>query len=321
VSTVRTNLKHWLPLVFKLAIGALLAWGLHRTILSALDDLREQGWRASSLRPAWLAAAGGLYLLAFVPSAFFWRHVLATLGQPPHVVPALRAYYIGHLGKYVPGKAMVIVLRAACLRSEGVGTAVATASVFYETLSTMAVGALLAATILAVWHRDQVQLVLVALALAIVAGAPAAPGIFQWLARLAGIERVAPGVIDRLGGLSYRSLLVWWLAVAAGWCLLGASLWATLQSIEYTPTLGPAREIVLCTAVAALSIVAGFASMIPGGIGVRELVILELLAPAVGSGPALVCAVLSRLTGLVSELMISIILYPVGRGRELGTAE
>jgi glycosyltransferase 2 family protein len=311
VSTTRTNLKRWLPAALKLAIVALLAWGLHRTILSAFEDLREQGSILASLRPAWLAAAGGLYLLAFVPSALFWRHVLAILGHPPRIVPLTRAYYIGHLGKYVPGKAMVVVLRAGCLRGEGVGAAAATASVFYETLSTMAVGALVAAAILAVWHRDQVELVLIALALAVAAGAPALPGVFQWIARLAGIERAAPGVIGRLSGLSIRGLLIWWLAIAIGWCLLGASLWATLQSIEYTPTLAAGREIVLCTAVGALSIVAGFASMIPGGIGVRELVMLELLAPAVGSGPALVCAVLARLAWLVAELAISTILYPM----------
>lgn len=311
VTSTRTTLKRWLPLAFKLAVVALLTWGLHRTIQAALEDLREQGWTLSSVRPAWLFAACGLYLLAYVPSACYWRHVLAILGQPPRVLPTMRAYYIGHLGKYVPGKAMVVLLRAGCLRGEGVSAAAATASVFYETLTMMAVGALVAAVILVVWHHDQVELVLIALALAVAAGAPVVPAVFQRLSRLAGIERAAPGVIGRLSGLTIRGLLVWWLAIAIGWFLLGASLWATLESIEYTPTLATGREIVLCTAVAALSIVAGFASMIPGGLGVRELVMLQLLAPAVGNGPALVCAVLSRLVWLVAELAISTILYRV----------
>jgi glycosyltransferase 2 family protein len=46
---------------------------------------------------------------------------------------------------------------------------------------------------------------------------------------------------------------------------------------------------------------------------VRDAVLLELLAPAVGKGPALVCALVVRLVWLLSEVGISIILYPVGR--------
>ncbi len=309
MTTNRTTWKRWLPLALKLAIVALLAWGLHRTVIAALVDLREQGWRPADVRPAWLLISGGLYLLAFVPSALFWRHVLAMLGPTPRLLPAVRAYYIGHLGKYVPGKGMVIVLRAALLRGEGVATAAAVASVFFETLTTMAVGAFVAGAILAIWHRDRPQMVLLALVLAAVAGAPALPVVFQRLARLVGMDRVAPGVIDRLSALRLRGLLIWWLAMAIGCLLLGASLWATLRSIDYAPTRSAGREIVLCTAVAALSVVAGFVSMIPGGLGVRELVMLELLAPAVGSGPALICAVLARLVWIVAELAISIILY------------
>jgi uncharacterized membrane protein YbhN (UPF0104 family) len=235
--------------------------------------------------------------------------VLATLGPAPRLLSTIRAYYIGHLGKYVPGKGMVIVLRATLLRGEGVATAAAVSSVFFETLTTMAVSAFAACAILAIWHRDRPQMVLIALVLAIVTGAPALPGVFQKLTRLLGIGRIAPDMVERIGGLRVRGLLIGWLAIAVGSLLLGASLWAVVQSIDYEPTLSAGREIVLCTAVAALSVVAGFVSMIPGGIGVRELVMLELLAPAVGNGPALVCAVLARLVWLVAELTISIILY------------
>ena len=42
----------------------------------------------------------------------FWYRLLRQLGQRPTALAAVRAYYIGHLGKYLPGKACALLLRA-----------------------------------------------------------------------------------------------------------------------------------------------------------------------------------------------------------------
>src|SRR5262245_35219306 len=99
--------------VAKLAILALVLWGGSRTITSALDDLRQHNWGLAQLRPGWVILSGVLYLASQLPAGLFWHSVLRSLGQRVTSGRALRAYYIGHLGKYVPGKAMVVVLRAA----------------------------------------------------------------------------------------------------------------------------------------------------------------------------------------------------------------
>ena len=56
-----------------------------------------------------------------------------------------RAYYVGHLGKYVPGKALVVIIRTGLISGPRVDTTVAAVSIFIETLTMMAVGAFLAA--------------------------------------------------------------------------------------------------------------------------------------------------------------------------------
>ena len=84
------------------------------------------GWRELTQRdeghwhwqPGWLVAAGLIYLAGLLPFALFWFRVLRVLGQRPTLRETLRAYYIGHLGKYVPGKAMVVVMRTALIRSD-----------------------------------------------------------------------------------------------------------------------------------------------------------------------------------------------------------
>jgi uncharacterized membrane protein YbhN (UPF0104 family) len=63
------------------------------------------------------------------------------------------------------------------------------------------------------------------------------------------------------------------------------------------------------TVAVSLAVVAGFLSLLPGGLGVRELVLDELMIVPFGAMVALVSAVLLRLVWLLAELLVSGILY------------
>jgi uncharacterized membrane protein YbhN (UPF0104 family) len=65
----------------------------------------------------------------------------------------------------------------------------------------------------------------------------------------------------------------------------------------------------LLTACAALAVVAGFLSLVPAGAGVREYVIMTLLAAEYGAVAAVAAAILLRLVWMVSEVLVSVILY------------
>lgn len=313
MSHSRSSAQKILFAAIKLLVVAAVLWGMQRTVRAALDDLGEHDWHPSSLRPGWLAVSGITYLLGLLPSALFWNRLLQVFSQPAPLSRTIRSWYIGSLGKYVPDKATVIVLRTALLRRDGVGIAVSTATIFYETLTTMAVGAFVSGALMLVLLRDDRRLALLAAALMIVSGAPTVPAIFKRLARLAGIERAAPEAIDRLDHLGWRGTARAWGGIAIGWCLVGVSIWAALRAGDTAGGLGRPIELLLSMAAGGLSVVAGFVSFIPGGLVVRDAVMLELLAPAVGKGPALVAALVARLVWLLSEIVISIILYPTGR--------
>ena len=60
-----------------------------------------------------------------------------------------------------------------------------------------------------------------------------------------------------------------------------------------------------------MAVVAGFASMIPGGLFAREAAFTGLLGPLLGGdAQALVVAAALRLVWVLAELLISAILYP-----------
>ena len=145
---------------FKLLVVALVCWGIWHTVEKSRGKFAEQNFSISHLNPWWLAAAGGLYLIGSIPSWLFWHQAMRDMDQRPGLVASLRAFYIGHLGKYVPGKAMVVIMRAGMIGGERVNGAVAATCVFVETLTTMAVGATLAAVYLALAYRDQHALLL-----------------------------------------------------------------------------------------------------------------------------------------------------------------
>jgi uncharacterized membrane protein YbhN (UPF0104 family) len=90
---------------------------------------------------------------------------------------------------------------------------------------------------------------------------------------------------------------------------MGLSLWAVLKSVP-AATAG-IDHIPLVTATVAMAMVAGFVSFVPGGLGVREVVVIPLLAPVYGHAVAIVSAILLRLVWLAVELMASGVLYVV----------
>src|SRR5262249_10154940 len=139
-------------------------------------------------------------------SLCFWTRLLRELGQHPRPVAALRAYYIGMMGKYLPGKAWALVFRALLIQGPGVRVGIATMTSFYEVLTTMTSGALTAAVLFALvgprtneglnWHLlgellrletptspmlDRSVLTLLSLGLAAAIGIPVVPVVFNRL--------------------------------------------------------------------------------------------------------------------------------------------
>ena len=206
------------------------------------------------------------------------------------------------------------MIRTALIRGPRVNTLVATISVFVETLTMMAVGALVAAGLL-LTTTAEAWLFWLALALFCLAGIPTLPPVFRQVVRIISVRRGYEHVAQVVTALKLPLLASGWITIAGGWFLMGLSLWAVLQSmapateLSQTIHLAPAQALMLLTATVGLALVAGFLSLLPGGIGVRELVVTTLLVPVYGELAAILSAVLMRITWLLAELIASVFLY------------
>jgi len=307
VISISARWRGWLKWLARLLVVAAVVWGVRHTLSVAIVELDRHRWSAHA---GWLTVSAALYLVGLLPSAWFWQRLLWRLGQRPSFFETLRAYYIGHLGKYVPGKALVLVVRAALVSSPRTDPACAVATTVYETMSMMAVGGLVSLVVLIGSGGQSTRLAWAALAMTLAVAVPIVPPVFARAARLLNIERWG-AVSSRAIGDLWRELLVWGtLPVAAGWIALGGSFWAVFRALD--AERAALSDLPLCVAAVGLALIGGFLSFVPAGAFVREALLMELLAVRFGGATALVAAVMLRIVWLVAEVAISIILYAGG---------
>ena len=104
---------------------------------------------------------------------------------------ALFAYFLGHIGKYVPGKAMSVILRVAAVRKWVPSMRIALISTLLETLTMMAVGACLAAVLSIFVLRLDTIVSLAAVGMALATLIPTIPPVARRLSTL-GLNRTNP---------------------------------------------------------------------------------------------------------------------------------
>ena len=324
----------------KTVVGMVVLWAVGRHVIHTWNDLEN---RRIALRfdPIWLLVSGVLYLAGLSAYGRFFERILHASPTPVGIGPALRAYLVSHLGKYVPGKAMVVVLRTAMVVPFGVRASTAAIATFYETLVMMASGAMIAGAGFAMANgteRVDLNLPFLGLRSLPVYGVAALSGfgmglgfltlvippIFRRLVGMASspIPGVGPDALPRLSAPLLVQGLSW---SACGWLLLGLSQLAVVRASDPSGakailSLGLVPVVV---ASVALATVAGFiVAVLPGGLGVREGVLMSALAPALGSDRAVVAALVLRLVWVVSELaaaLVLVLLLP-GRGIPMKTS-
>jgi uncharacterized membrane protein YbhN (UPF0104 family) len=166
---------------------------------------------------------------------------------------------------------------------------------------------------------DPRLLALVALAMAAVVGLPIIPWIFNHYARRLSLplQETGSAPLPRLG---YGALVQGLTLTAGGWFLLGASLWAVLQSVAGETQALTWECWAHYTATLSLAYVVGFAVLlVPNGLGVREFLLTVLLAPGLiqpfqlteeqARATTVLAVLLLRLVWTAAELVLAAVVY------------
>jgi uncharacterized membrane protein YbhN (UPF0104 family) len=288
-----------------------------RATREQIARLETQRFGLDRIGYGWMLASAGLFVLGMSPAWLVWRQALREMGEPAPIYPTLRAYYVSQVGKYVPGKAFVVVIRAALIRPFGVGIVPAVIASFVETLGLMAAGAAWAGALILLIARDNWPLALLAVGLTLGTGVPTLPPIFRRIVGFLLRKRPQAEVAPYLAGIDYRLMATSWLSFTVSWCCLGASMGALLLAFPGSPStlVEVARLMPLLVATTALALVAGFLSLLPGGALVRELIVIALLGSAIGEFEAVCVAIAMRIVWLATEFLVAGVLYAIPSGK------
>lgn len=291
--------KRWLVIAGRVLFlgGAfgLLGWQLAGDAGGALRAVREIGIPA--VIGSFLAAAAGLGA-----SGLAWRSLLRGVGAPLNVPGAARIFFTGQIGKYIPGAVWAYVAHAKLGREHGVPASRTTAASALFVVAHAATGAVVAMLVLPFASADSFDrfgwvallapLLLAALHPRLVL--PVLRLVHRVLKRGTPPQQVSGGaVLHALGWLS-----VTWLGYGASMLLLLAPV-----AHEHGKAMLPAFALggfALAWTVGFLA--AGMMVVTPAGLGVREFVLLALLAPVVAGGGAVAAVVLlSRVVHTLSD--------------------
>lgn len=245
-----------------------------------------------------LVAALASLGVGLVLSMLSWRAVLAELGSPLPVRQAGRIFFVGQIGKYLPGSVWPLLTQAQLGRAAGVprarmvtgGLVALGMSVATGLLS----GLLCVASLLSDQGRPYVIAFVIALPLAL---AGLHPAVLNWglgvglrLARRDPLERP----------LSTRGVAVPVLLLLGCWAMYGLQAWLLVHDIggaSWTALPLAVGTFALASTLGLLFIVA------PAGAGVREGVLVVGLASVLSTGEALTVAVLSRLVATFADAL------------------
>jgi uncharacterized membrane protein YbhN (UPF0104 family) len=227
-----------------------------------------------------LALALALMLAGTYASMLSWRTILADLGSPLPLRDAQRIFFVGQLGKYLPGGLWSVAAQMELGRDRDVPRRRSAAAALLVLLVSLTAAGLVAAATLPFTARGEI-----------------APYRWVFLVPALGIavlRKTPPG--RSISGRGALAALAW---AGVQWAAFGLSLWAFARAAPDAP----GSLAVLAIGAYALAWSAGFLFLVaPAGAGVREGALALLLGPAVGSGRALGFALVARLLSTVADL-------------------
>lgn len=281
-----------------LLVGVVGILFVARNLVADWDSVIANARAAESryLVVAFLVAVLGMLIIALG-----WRQCLLALGGRVSIREALRQYYIGELGKYVPGGVWTVVGRGELARSSGLSRV----SSYGATVVSIAI-AYLAAIVTAG----------VTVLVFDTGGEDSWIALTPWLVPLALLSlhpraiRLGLKAISKLGrrpsGLdlsSWATGIRLMVVHIPAWIGIGIATWLVALSLDPT---APSLANILIAAV--MSWVAGLLAVpVPGGIGVREAVFVAMATSLTSPGVAAAVAVTSRLLFILVDASSAVV--------------
>jgi glycosyltransferase 2 family protein len=267
-----------------------------RAIASQWSSVRSS---LSDAEPAWLVLAVACAGLGMLAVALPWKRALQLVGIEASWRACVSWYFVGEIGKYVPGGIWPVVGRAELARRGGHPRAGAYASVALSLGALYLADMPLVALLLPLRFMSDSDgslwvLLLLPVGLALLHHRP-----LTWMVELA--EKAMKRKLDvRIPPWSESLKLI--ALYLPAWFLIGTATWCVARAFD------PGIGWLTIAPAAMLSWVIGFVLVpVPGGVGVREAAFVALVGGAVPSGVRATIAVVARLAFMLVDALGALI--------------
>lgn len=293
-------------------------------VVAAVTVAVAKNWREVSadigrIEAGTFALAAVLVCLPPIFTVLGWRVLMADLGSPLHVAPAGGIFFVGQLGKYVPGAVWSIVAQAeigARLHIPRKRSAVvAFVTVAMAAICGLIVGA--PAVPLLITRDDSAARTGWALLLAVPLLAVVLwPPLLNW-----GISTVLR--VLRREQLEHR--LSGRAVLTASILFIGAWVSSGLHVLVLARATGSDYEtgqllLASLSGFALASSIAMFSVVLPAGVGVREGVLVLILAPVTSTSAATAVVVISRFLTVAADVVFALGGWLYARSHHLVTS-
>jgi hypothetical protein len=271
------------------AVVVALVWGVARNWTEISQDLQRVSF--------------GAVVLSFVPAALGtwltmlgWRVVLADLGSPLHMAPAGGVFFVGQLGKYLPGSVWTVLVQADMAshlhvprRRTGVAGLV---TIGLSVLTGILVG-LPAVPLLLRQSTGASAWLLLAVPLL---------GVLVWPALLNRMIALGLRILRRPPlehSLSGRAIVSTVVLYAVAWLLFGVHILVLALAVGAggSATLASLTGYALAGSLGMLTVI------LPAGLGARDGILTLVLASAMPVSAATAVAIVSRFVVTVVDVV------------------
>jgi hypothetical protein len=247
-------------------------------------------------------------LLGCVPpllTVLAWRRLLADLGSPIHLAPAGGIFFVGQLGKYVPGSVWAIVAQAEMAsrldiprrRTAVTGLlTVGLAAICGFVVGIAALPLLLSRS--ATSSTGWVLLLIVPLLVLVLWPRMLNAGIAFGLRVL----RREP-LEHRLSG---RAVLFTVVMFCTSWVFSGLSVYVLARQVAGPDTDGGRLALATISGFALAAAVSMFTVVLPAGVGLREGLLVLLLGPIISAPAAVAVVVVARFLTVIADVVFAL---------------
>ncbi|MBU2637742.1 MAG: flippase-like domain-containing protein [Nanoarchaeota archaeon] len=284
-------MKPWLKFALKAVIGLAIIFFLAERLVKSYSQIADYEF---TINYGFIALSIALGIIGFLMLSFGWKQCLRICGGDISTGKAIVLWFRSQMAKYLPGTVWYFICRARDCSKLGISKKESISSLFFESLMLGVSALIFSMAVLAVSNAELPVSRYALIAVIIL-----------------GLASMHPAIVNRIAALfkkdvklihvNYSKIVLTIAYYMLCWAVIGFGFYILAKAI-YPVQISTMPYII---ALFLLSWVIGFVSVFaPGGIGVREGIIVLLLSSITTAPIAIVIAFASRIWWTIAETSI-----------------